>query len=88
MSICENKECMLDNELFRFTYINNCSEYAVKFIIDKYYIYIDYFNNKTSISELDLILLKNMVVFNFVIDFNFSDKKSILNKINKMLVLS
>jgi len=88
MYFCRNTEC----------YINGIPKYKVQFfrgfkekeffVLDKFYLELDYVKKITSISELNIIILFNTIKFNKIIDFDFNDIESVIKKITKIILLS
>ncbi len=87
---CEFKKCLNDDMARYQVSYNNYPTYIISktLMIDKYYVQIDYKNNKTVLSILIKCFLIDSLEINNILDFNKNKKDDFLNKIKMLSVLS
>ena len=87
---CDDHSCEVDGMTrYKVSYYNYPTYLISRsFMLDKYYIQIDYTANTTTISTLYYILLKDSVVIPRALAVDFKNMKGLLNKIQTLLLFS
>jgi hypothetical protein len=87
---CNQIGCVVDDmPRYQITF-NNYPTYLLSktFILDKYYIQIDYPNNKTTVSKLVACFLIDTIQLERCLAVNFNNPQDLINKINTLLIFS
>lgn len=86
--VCENADCEYHSQS---RYAESWSEDKIVtqiFMLDKFYIKVDFEENTTTISELDVIILLNTVIIPRAQIFNVKNYQASLDKLKLMLTFS
>ena len=86
---CLDHECEYHGQpRYQVVWVTRGKLESETFMIGKYYVKIDYENNQTSISTLDMILLLGTITLPLAIDVNVRNYDETLTKIQTIITFS
>lgn len=88
---CDDESCLIHSEMPRYIvkYQNNLHKPFYKiFCLNNLYVQVDFMNDKTLVSRLDLIFLLDDILIPKAINFDLSDQASTINKLKTIVNFS